>query len=167
MAKAWTCVKMGSAACRRIIAVAPWMMAAYLAVHPLPTDCRHHNCHWVIPKREFLPGGMFATNHARPVAHWQAPAAAFTLAPLTAGTDGLSSPPAILPPNPVPPVTTTTTTTTITVPGGGPSILIPRPTPILLPQAQPVPEPPSALLLGGGVLALLALTRRPRPRAGQ
>lgn len=56
---AWICIKLGTAACRGIVHVARWMVAAYMAVHPLPPAC-DANCHFVIPPAEFAPGGMFA-----------------------------------------------------------------------------------------------------------
>jgi hypothetical protein len=54
----WMCAKIGTLACRNIVHVAPWMMAAYVAVHPLPTNC-HSDCHFVIPPAQFMPGGIF------------------------------------------------------------------------------------------------------------
>jgi hypothetical protein len=54
----WKCIKIGSAAIANIVHVAPWMIAAYLAVHPIPADC-WKDCHFVIPSEEFRPGGMF------------------------------------------------------------------------------------------------------------
>ena len=57
---AWICIKIGTAACRGIVHVAQWMVAAYMAVHPLPPPCDRANCHFVIPPAEFVPGGMFA-----------------------------------------------------------------------------------------------------------
>jgi hypothetical protein len=57
---AWICIKIGTAACRAIVHVAQWMVAAYMAVHPLPPPCDRANCHFVIPPAEFVPGGMFA-----------------------------------------------------------------------------------------------------------
>lgn len=60
MAGGWQCIKIGSAAVAKIVPIAPWMIAAYIAVHPLPADCDRTDCHFVIPREEFLPGGMFA-----------------------------------------------------------------------------------------------------------
>jgi hypothetical protein len=59
MTIAWQCIKIGSAAITRIVHVAPWMITAYLAAHPIPTDC-DTACHFVIPQAEFRDGGMFA-----------------------------------------------------------------------------------------------------------
>ena len=62
----WDCVKVASSACGKvasaapkIVHIAPWMLAAYMAVHPVPVDDCASGCHWVIPKEEFAPGGMF------------------------------------------------------------------------------------------------------------
>lgn len=55
----WTCIKIGTAACLKIVHVAAWMIATYIAVHPLPTNCAATDCHFVIPKAEFMLGGMF------------------------------------------------------------------------------------------------------------
>lgn len=148
MAKAWICVRIGSAACRKIIHLAPWMIGAYLAVHPLPTDCRDHRCHFVIPQREFLPGGMFGTHPARP---FRPPPSAFSLAPLTFGTDGLPPPRLLL----IPAISTTPSLPTSVGGGGGPPAVPDRP-------PQNVPEPSSAWLLGVGALAVLLRRRRGR-----
>ncbi len=64
MASGWECIKIGSAAVAKITPVAPWVLAAYLAAHPLPADCARAECHFVIPREEFLPGGMFEGREA-------------------------------------------------------------------------------------------------------
>lgn len=58
MASGWQCIKVGTAAASKIVHIAPWMVAAYLAAHPLPANC-DAECHYVIPPAEFQPGGMF------------------------------------------------------------------------------------------------------------
>jgi hypothetical protein len=65
MALAWQCIKIGTAAARKIVPVAPWMLAAYLAAHPLPLDC-DADCRFVIPVAEFLSGGMFGPDAVKP-----------------------------------------------------------------------------------------------------
>jgi len=60
MALDWQCIKIGTAAARKIVPVAPWMLAAYLAAHPLPETC-DVACRYVIPPAEFQPGGMFGS----------------------------------------------------------------------------------------------------------
>ena len=58
MASGWQCIKVGTAAASKIVHIAPWMVAAYLAAHPMPANC-DAECHYVIPPAEFQPGGMF------------------------------------------------------------------------------------------------------------
>ena len=50
----------------KIVPVAPWVLAAYMAAHPLPAGCVRVECHFVIPREEFLPGGMFSANPPKP-----------------------------------------------------------------------------------------------------
>ena len=50
----------------KIVPVAPWVLAAYMAAHPLPAGCVRVECHFVIPREEFLPGGMFSANAPKP-----------------------------------------------------------------------------------------------------
>lgn len=52
---AWRCVTIGAAVC----AVAPAVLAAYLAAYPLPADCGPARvvCRWVIPPEYFRPDG--------------------------------------------------------------------------------------------------------------
>lgn len=146
MPQAWKCVKIGSAACRQIIHIAPWMLAAYMAAHPLPTGCRRHDCHWVIPKREFVPGGMFGNARANDPAapNWQPSAAAFSLAPLS--FPNLRSPPASASRSPAP-------SGRRGAGSGGRHIRA-----LALAAPQPVPEPPSGALLAIGALVALALS---------
>jgi hypothetical protein len=54
---AWVCV-------RTCIHVAPAVLGAWIALHPVPIACEVR-CHWAIPPAEFQPGGMF----------WQPPVA--------------------------------------------------------------------------------------------
>ena len=86
MSAAWQCLKIGSAAIAHIIHLAPWMLAAYIAAHPLPTNCWASNCHFVIPRSAFLPGGMFGPP-TRLAASSEAITAADLLAALDAKTE--------------------------------------------------------------------------------
>ena len=157
MAKAWMCVKIGSAACRKIVHIAPWMLGAYLAAHPLPTGCHTHTCHWVIPKREFLRGGMFApTGPAPTTARWQPAPAAFSLVMLHLPAAGTAPARAASPTSPLPGVIAVTTRSR----RGGQS-RTPSPSP-----PRNVPEPPAAGLLAVGALAALLASRRPRRARG-
>jgi hypothetical protein len=67
MASDWQCIKVGSAAAGKIMPVAPWIIAVYLAAHPIPADC-DADCHFVIPQAEFLSGGMFGPDAPQPPA---------------------------------------------------------------------------------------------------
>ena len=157
MARAWMCVKIGSAACRKIIHVAPWMLGAYLAAHPLPTACHTHTCHWVIPKREFLRGGIFApTGPASAAARWQPASAAFSLVMLDLPTAGAAPARAATPSSLLPGVVSVTTRSR-----RGGQVRIPSPSP-----PRNVPEPPAAGLLAVGALAILLASRRPRRARG-
>ncbi len=66
MTSAWQCIKVGSAAIGKIVPVAPWVLAAYMAAHPLPAGCVRVECHYVIPREEFLPGGIFGADAPKP-----------------------------------------------------------------------------------------------------
>jgi len=170
---AWICIKIGTAACRGIVHVAQWMVAAYMAVHPLPPPCDRANCHFVIPPAEFVPGGMFAPGaplaSSSPIAESPSPDwGGGSIGPIaeglpqgsnffsqgpgwTAGGSPLGptggdtgSPPNL---GDQPPVVTAP-------PGGGSK-----------PGGEPIPEPPTLALLGVGLLVLGAVRRRRTPRS--
>ena len=161
MVSGWQCIRIGSAAIARIVHVAPWMIAAYLAIHPIPTDCATA-CHFVIPRDEFRHGGMFAPGRERPAPPAPKPAgddwssAGFagpllfpSAAPVFLASAGGEPPatggalvPPLLPPPPA-------------GPGGG----IP-PAPPASRAIAPVGEPRSAALLLAALAGLALLRRR-------
>ena len=65
MASAWQCIKIGTGACAKVVPIAPWLLAAYITAHPLPADCTKE-CHFVIPREAFLPGGELAPDTIKP-----------------------------------------------------------------------------------------------------
>lgn len=53
MRGAWICV---TVCATTVLRVAPAVLAAWIALHPIPAGCRVE-CRWVIPPEAFRPGG--------------------------------------------------------------------------------------------------------------
>lgn len=81
----WTCVVVGCGAA--IVPVAPEIMAAYRARHPIADSC-HVDCHWVIPPDAFRPGGEL----------WAPPGGTAAVTPPHGGGGNTAPWPAVLPP---------------------------------------------------------------------
>lgn len=141
MSGTWICVRACSLAARGIVRVAPWVVAAYLAAHPLPAGCVS-DCHFVIPPAEFVAGGMFAPG---------TPPDAIEQLGSVEDPSGTELPPAQLTDYP---------------PGDLPHLLIARephsPGSSISEDPPAVPEPSSLLALGAALVALAAVRLRRR-----